>query len=54
MKYLNILCNGFELTCLFPEAKLLESEYITNHHNELKIQLGESVININHYTDDIF
>jgi hypothetical protein len=54
MKYLNILCNGFELTCLFPEAKLLESEYITNHHNELKIQLNKSVININHYTDDIF
>jgi hypothetical protein len=55
MKYLNLLCNTFELTCLFPDAKLLESNYINNGFNTLKIQSGDNKIDINHYFDiDIF
>ncbi len=54
MKYLNILCNSFELNCLFPEAELLESEYINNFHNTLKIKLNGDVVDVNHYIDDIF
>lgn len=54
MKYLNILCNSFELNCLFPEAELVESSYINNYHNTLIIKYGEDLINVNHYLDDIF
>lgn len=54
MKYLNILCNSFELNCLFPEAELLESECIGKSYNTLKIKNKEDIIDVNHYLDDIF
>jgi hypothetical protein len=55
MKYLNLLSNTFELICLFPNAKLLETNYINNGFNTLKIQSVDNKIDINHYFDiDIF
>jgi hypothetical protein len=51
MKYLNLLCNTYELHCLFPDAKLLESNYINDGFNTLKIESKNNKIDINHYFD---
>jgi hypothetical protein len=51
MKCLNLLCNTFELHCLFPDAKLLESNYINDGFNTLKIESQNNKIDINHYFD---
>jgi hypothetical protein len=55
MKYINLLCNNFELNCLFPDALLLESNtYLNKKCNFLKIQSGENLIEINHFIENLF
>ncbi len=54
MKYINLLCNAFELQCLFPDAKLLDEKFIKKEHNFLLIKTDTDVIEINHYFENIF
>ena len=54
MKYLNILCSTIELHCFFPNGKLLESSYISERCNKLKIKSGEDIIETTHYIENPF
>ena len=54
MKYINLLSNIYELHCLFPDAKLLESNRINSNFSTLKIQSAGNVIEINHFVDELF
>ena len=54
MKYLNILCNNFELHCLFPDGKLIEMDNVAKNINKLKIQSKENTIEITHYIENIY
>lgn len=54
MKYLNILCNNYELNSLFPNAKLLEADRTNNNFSTLKIQSEEHIIEINHFIENIY
>ena len=54
MKYINLLSNTYELHCLFPDAKLLESNRINSNFSTLKIQSAGNTIEINHFVDGLF
>jgi hypothetical protein len=54
MKYINLLSNTYELQCLFPDAKLLESNKINSNFNTLKIKSNEDIIEVNHFIENIF
>ena len=54
MKYLNLLCNNFELNCLFPDALLLESNNnLSLECNYLKIKSENNIIAINHFIENV-
>lgn len=54
MKYINLLSNTYELNCLFPDAKLLEFNKISNNNSNLKIKSNEDIIEVNHFIENIF